>query len=1647
MAGDRVSGAVGVRVMPDTRKFREAMVAKLKAIRPYHLAKDKVVVDRLQVDRAKLRADLERQLQGVGKNVKIDAVLDKTSVAKAKGQLDALTDDLDDAKIAPYLDKRAAARTRSEFDRLIQDREATLSVRTDKGHARELLDELSSELDRIGLKLSGVEIDDSERDKLRKRLGELVGDAQYVLDDDPLMARVRPELDRRSMQRMVKDAERALAEIEPNLPLDEHGARERQRLSDMLAQLRDAETELEVQFLEPAERNAILAKAKKLVSDIERERPKMSPELDQYAARRLRDDITRSMRGISTQYLDWDEDIQKYMNDLLSQANDLEAEVKVQVDPKSRMNALRELRRVRDEFETIASEPVNFEPKVKVNDSFAILQMQRLRRSLEDSVKRLEPTLDDAKLRGQLSRLYDAYGKTEHRLSHDIMSPAEEQRLLHRLERIKDKIEDITEDRTTRIDFNVFSAWASARIKWLTRMRFVEVIPRVSKAALAKVMTTLAALSGARLTFHWADKFLNWVSDLDKRLPKLTLATTGLNTAFAALMGTLGGVVGLGNSLGAMLPSLLTLPGMLFGVGLSITAMVIAWKDASTVLEDLGDSWTELGEMISDNFWARAEEPVRRFSNAIMPQLQRSFAETAETMGHFTATFADAFREELMGGRLEAMFSGLTGFWQELERGADAFAGAIVNLGLVGSRWMPRLGAWITDLSIRFDNWLSDVSTDGRLDGWIEQSINEFYALWDVLAATQGIWAGFWWAAESAGFRGLRGIADVMLAWEKHVQGAKWQATLEAMFRGSRTAMAGFTKATQTFGNFLYNSRVEVEHFIGTAGQAFTGLFDDVFAAMDSPEFRQGLVKFIDGIKSGFGSLGEGAEPFVRMVAKLMEVIGKLAERIGPVLARALEAVEPLFMTLADAAMKVADVLGPVLEGTFRTLGRVIEDWGTTLGVVTVAVLALWAALKAKAAVTAFLGLIGRVSEATAAAGVSAGASAGKFGRLKGALGGWKGIGIAAAVTGVVAAAELWYRALTKPVAATEDLVKVAESGGNAWELMASRIHGSAAPIKVAENGLSSLKGSLQGFEKGASPVGTALKQVFSGSAAGIIRADAQLKEYGNSLAELAETNLPLAQEQFQKFADSENMSAEAAWGLLASSTDLKDALDTQLVSAGLAADSQNEYRLMTDKAFAASVSAKQKANEYAQTLEGMSGRVKPASDAVKELSDQLADFGGGFESVERNQIAWERGLDRLNEALETNGATLDKNTEAGRQNNELILDQKRFLQDQVKGWQANGDSIEEISEKYGTMRDALIDQIAPFYESRDAAEAYINELLATPEDLETKIRLEQEEARAKIQEFGQYLLDASQDRVAKLDADTAQADENVANTSEKLGMVTRTPWNAKVNALTAGALLATAFIQGKLKAVKGDYNAKVNAHTSTAQANLDSIWDTIKSFANQTFNTVVTVTRKIVDIFSKMPGHKDGGTVGVDGYASGGTIRGINGGVRAGTVYGNGTTKSDSVIVALSRGEEVIQNPYAAKFRPLLKMLNSGIIPMVESAPTIVVNVGALRQAQLALKSTDAAHTFRNAVGVEVGRGMLEGIAAATPVVSGAVSDMVSSVHDVEFERDRELESRVVENNGQPLIGSAVFQGDARDMLDDLTFMLRTEKRNGNDR
>ncbi|MFF7293230.1 hypothetical protein ACFY9N_11935 [Microbacterium sp. NPDC008134] len=571
------------------------------------------------------------------------------------------------------------------------------------------------------------------------------------------------------------------------------------------------------------------------------------------------------------------------------------------------------------------------------------ITIDRLRKDIDRTLRDIEvkmtPTVEDRAVRQQLDALSREFHEVSGRLAHDILSPEDAEKLRHRLNDIKDHIDHVARDRETRIDANPFTAWASARLAWLTRPRTVEIIANVSKTSVVAALTTLSALSGARLSWKWIDDLATSMKNLDKSLPALVGWTTGITSLVGAIFSATSGLVGIGQGLFSILPAFLVLPGLILnGVG-SVTALIVALRNSKTELGELSDDMSELGGIINDAFWGQARQPILDLVNGLMPQLRTSFAELSTGIGQFTGELAKAFGDELGNGGLESIFSGIAEGWRILSTGAPAFAGAMTSLSQVAAKYTPRLAQWFVRQANTFDNWLEAVSTDGRLDGWMENAIKSMYDLWDATTGIAGVFEGLWRAADSAGSKGLAGFADMMQEWDRVVNGADFQRGLTAIFRGSSVAMGAFGDAVRAIGRMILGLDTSIEKFIGSAGKFFGGLIEGAANALNQPSVDKGLLDLSDGLVRAL----EGVLPHLPAIANtfggFLGLLGDLAGTLLPtaagVLAELMPTIDSLISSirdsgvlekLGDAVMDIAEQLGPSLADFADAVGPVLID-------------------------------------------------------------------------------------------------------------------------------------------------------------------------------------------------------------------------------------------------------------------------------------------------------------------------------------------------------------------------------------------------------------------------------------------------------------------------------------------------------------------------------------------------------------------------------------------------------------------------------------------------------------------------------------------------------------------------------------------------
>ncbi|MFE5839134.1 hypothetical protein [Arthrobacter sp. NPDC056493] len=97
--------------------------------------------------------------------------------------------------------------------------------------------------------------------------------------------------------------------------------------------------------------------------------------------------------------------------------------------------------------------------------------------------------------------------------------------------------------------------------------------------------------------------------------------------------------------------------------------------------------------------------------------------------------------------------------------------------------------------------------------------------------------------------------------------------------------------------------------------------------------------------------------------------------------------------------------------------------------------------------------------------------------------------------------------------------------------------------------------------------------------------------------------------------------------------------------------------------------------------------------------------------------------VDSLTESLKTNGATIDENSQKGRDNQRAILDVASAIEEQASKSLEAGENTDSVTKKFEAQRNALVNQVMPaFGGSRDKAQAYIDTILKTPNAVNTNV-------------------------------------------------------------------------------------------------------------------------------------------------------------------------------------------------------------------------------------------------------------------------------------------------------------------------------------
>jgi hypothetical protein len=581
--------------------------------------------------------------------------------------------------------------------------------------------------------------------------------------------------------------------------------------------------------------------------------------------------------------------------------------------------------------------------RVKITADLDEAGLLEAKRKLEDLQKnaKLEITVDSrdvSALEAQRKKVQELLDKQN---AKNVMLTVENNQ--ESLEEAKRQLDDLIKDRKAEINAEALTWEAAMQLSYASRARDVPFYVRVNQRSVAIAEGIFKSLAGINVLQSSGRMLESLVTNFDK----ITLKTGAIGAGLASIVDMVAYLATATLSIGEGMLNVVGMLAMAPAALAAITAVTLiniaAWKDFKSAIDGnkeamaglppeaqktakaLQGVWKSIQEPVQNNFWKGMGDSMATSFQAFVPIVREGLAGAALHVGQFTAGVFRSFEKLAVSGDMQKMFGYLEEMFDNASGAAEPLFDAINRIGLRGSEYLPQFGQWLTDISIRFDNWIKKADEAGKINVWIEQGVASLRNMWSLGGGIIKMFQGLTRAAKEAGTGGLRDVADEFNRIGDMMLREPFQRRMGIIFDGARDGAsklnAGVKDLGETLGEAAGWTGNLLEEFGALAGVSLSG----IATALSNTTFQSGTLSatrdlraMVDGLDVAFYDAGE-------TVGNLATIAGAAFESIGPVISQVIGLVESVVATLATPISNTIPGLMDLVGGLVSSLTGPVE--------------------------------------------------------------------------------------------------------------------------------------------------------------------------------------------------------------------------------------------------------------------------------------------------------------------------------------------------------------------------------------------------------------------------------------------------------------------------------------------------------------------------------------------------------------------------------------------------------------------------------------------------------------------------------------------------------------------------------------------------
>lgn len=168
---------------------------------------------------------------------------------------------------------------------------------------------------------------------------------------------------------------------------------------------------------------------------------------------------------------------------------------------------------------------------------------------------------------------------------------------------------------------------------------------------------------------------------------------------------------------------------------------------------------------------------------------------------------------------------------------------------------------------------------------------------------------------------------------------------------------------------------------------------------------------------------------------------------------------------------------------------------------------------------------------------------------------------------------------------------------------------------------------------------------------------------------------------------------------------------------------------------------------------------IDDTNDAIAEQIELKNELKDATKSAIEADLDLADQTAETKKALEESTSKVMDNSEEGRKNQRVVLDQVEALNEWAQSQVDAGADVDETKAKLDKQRDSLLKMIAPFFSSKKAAKEYVDQVLKTPEKVTTDVAVRTDFAEQQLEGWRKKFRTA----VIDVRADTSAAEYSIA--------------------------------------------------------------------------------------------------------------------------------------------------------------------------------------------------------------------------------------------------------------------------------------------